>query len=81
MSIDERDVVTTSANSAGSYSAPLVVPDLPVGQYSVVSRCAALSATSTFAVVLETNAFPTTTLAILIFFILIGIAVVRRQFA
>jgi len=78
--VDTKPVGKTTAGADGSYSAPLQVSSLPVGRYRVVAHCGLFIMASDFDVVLATAANPdTSTLLIIIFFVLIGLALFRRR--
>lgn len=79
LEIASREVGTGVADGAGAFTLVADVPSLPVGRYEVVARCGPVLAT-TLDVVLVSQVDPgTTTLIVLVFFILLGLAVVRRQ--
>ena len=68
-----------TATEGGSFFAPLDVPDLAVGRHRVAARCGPVMATN-LDLVLVTRVDPaTTTLAVLVYFVLLALAVVRRQ--
>jgi len=80
LTVDTKPVGKTTAGADGSYSAPLQVSSLPVGRYQVVAHCGLFIMASDFDVVLATAANPdTSTLLIIIFFVLIGLALFRRR--
>jgi len=72
-------VGTTTADTAGAFTTPLSVGSLPVGRYVVVAHCGPVLTTE-LDVVLATEANPdTSTMLIIIFFVLIGLALFRRR--
>jgi len=72
-------VGTTTADTSGAFTTPLNVGSLPVGRYAVVAHCGPVLTTE-LDVVLATEANPdTSTLLIIIFFVLIGLALFRRR--
>ena len=67
------------ADATGRFKASLALPDLPVGRYLVVASCGA-TLSAPLDVVLATTSDPaTSTLCVLLFFVLIGLALLRRQ--
>jgi hypothetical protein len=79
LTVDTIPVGTTTADAGGSFTTPLKVGSLPVGQYLVVAHCG-VELTSDLSVVLATAANPdTSTLLIIIFFLLVGLALFRRR--
>ncbi len=79
LDISSRPVGTAMANQAGTFSAPVSVPDLAVGQYPVVARCGP-TLTTEVGVVLLTRVDPATaTFVVLFFFVLIGLVVIRHH--
>lgn len=80
LTVDKVPVGTTKADSGGSFSTPLNVGSLAVGQYQVVADCGIELMRSDLTVVLGTQANPdTSTLLIIIFFLLVGLALFRRR--
>lgn len=79
LTVDTVSVGATKADASGAFSTPLHVGSLPVGQYRVVAHCG-VELTSDLDVVLGTQADPdTSTLLIIVFFLLVGLAVFRRR--
>jgi hypothetical protein len=77
--IADRRVGSGEANGLGSFSLPVDVPSLVVGRYDVTATCGPVLAT-TLDVVLVSHVDPgTNTLALLVFFVLIALALIRRQ--
>ncbi len=79
LTVDQAIVGATKSGANGSFSTPLNVSTFPVGQYLVVAHCGP-TLTSDLDVVLATEANPdTSTLLIIVFFLLIGLALFRRR--
>lgn len=79
LEIGARPVATGVADPVGAFSITADVPSLPVGRHDVVARCGPVLAT-TLDVVLVSQIDPgTTTLVVLVFFVLLSLAVIRRQ--
>ena len=77
--VDDRAIGSSAAGAGGDFSSALDLPDLRVGRHRLVARCGPVLATS-LDVVLVTRSEPTTTsFALLLFFILLALAVIRRQ--
>ena len=80
LTIGSTQVGATTAASDGSFQAPLHVGDLSVGRYDVQAACGAVL-TASFDVVLASRVDPgtSTTMVIIVFFILIGVIAFRRR--
>lgn len=79
LDIGERRVSAAVADAAGSFSLAADVPSLLVGRYAVTATCGPVLS-STLDIVLVSRVDPgTTTLAILVFFVLLALAIIRRQ--
>ncbi|MDA8380180.1 MAG: hypothetical protein M0020_05040 [Actinomycetota bacterium] len=74
-----RLVGTATADAAGDFDAPVPLSNLAIGQYAVVAHCGP-TLQATVAVVLVSRSNPaTSTLVVLIFFVLLGLGVVWHQ--
>ena len=69
----------TQASSAGRFHAPLSVSLLGVGRYTVVARCGVILAAPLDIVLATQVSAATSTLAVIIFVLLIGALAFRRQ--
>ncbi len=80
LTIGSTQVGETTAGDDGSFQAPLHVGDLSVGRYDVQAECGAIL-TASFDVVLASRVDPgtSTTMVIIVFFILIGVVAFRRR--
>jgi hypothetical protein len=80
LTIGSTQVGTTTADQDGSFHAPLHVGNLSVGRYDVQAACGAVL-TASFDVVLASRVDPgtSTTMVIIVFFILIGVIAFRRR--
>lgn len=77
--VDDQTLLSAVATAGGSFSETLELPGLGVGRHRVVARCGPTLVTS-IDVVLVTRVEPaTTTLALLVFFVLLVLAALRRQ--
>jgi len=81
LSIDGDSVGHTVADAKGKFLASLVLPDLPVGRYTLTAKCGPTLTTDIDIVLASALGPPSGTLALLMFFLLIGFALVRRQIA
>ena len=77
--VDDRAVQSGRADTTGSFSLTLDVPDLDVGRHRVVARCGPAVETVLDIVLVTRVEGGTTSMAVLAFFILVGLAVIRRQ--
>jgi hypothetical protein len=80
LTIGSTQVGETTAGGDGTFHAPLDVKDLSVGRYDVQAACGAIL-TASFDVVLASRVDPgtSTTMVIIVFFILIGVVAFRRR--
>ncbi len=79
LSVEGRDVGTSAADADGAFAVPLAFPEMEVGNYQVEARCGpALTAPIDLAVASLVDP-ATSTLVVLIFFVLLGLAAFRRQ--
>jgi len=81
LSIDGDSVGHTVADAKGKFLASLVLPDLPVGRYTLTAKCGPTLTTDIDIVLASALGPPSGTLALVMFFLLIGFALVRRQIA
>ena len=79
LTVGDRNVGTTAADGAGRFETPLVLPDLPVGHYQVVARCGPVLSTHLDLVLVSRVDPATSTMIVLVFFVLAGLALLRRQ--
>jgi hypothetical protein len=79
LSIGSRSVGHTRASSSGAFHAPLTLGPLAVGRYTVVAHCGPILAAPLDIVLASQVSAATSTLAIIIFALLIGALVFRRQ--
>ena len=79
LSIEGHAVATTTADATGHFQAPFTVPELSIGQHSVSANCGHV-VNAAFDVV-ETSEVDagTTTVLILMLFILLGVGLLRGQ--
>jgi hypothetical protein len=80
LTIGSTQVGKTTAGEDGSFHAPLDVKALSVGRYDVQAACGAVL-TASFDVVLASRVDPgtSTTMVIIVFFVLIGVIAFRRR--
>lgn len=79
--IDGKPAGTTTSNANGEFRSPLDVKDLAVGRYRVKATCDVVLIANLDVVQSSQLAPATGTLAVLIFFVLIGGLILRRQLA
>jgi hypothetical protein len=77
--VDHRTVGQATADEAGDFKAPIVVPNVAVGQYAVTARCGStLAAVAPLNITLLSDANPDGfEFVVLIFFILAGLVLVQ----
>jgi hypothetical protein len=79
LTVRSHPVATATADAAGHFEATFTVPDLVVGEYAVQASCGHV-VDAAFDVVQTTQSDPgTTTMLVLIIFILLGFALLRGQ--
>ncbi|MGH9224179.1 MAG: hypothetical protein ACRD2W_10460 [Acidimicrobiales bacterium] len=79
LEIGAQPIPAGLADANGAVSVGVDVPSLAVGRHDVTARCGPVL-TTFVDVVLSTRVDPgTTTLAVLVFFVLLSLAVIRRQ--
>ena len=77
VSLGGLEVGQTTADPNGTFSVPLTVPNIPVGQYPVVAQCGP-TLTTILGVTLLANADPgSLAFVILIFFVLAGLLLLQ----
>jgi hypothetical protein len=77
LTVDHRNVGQAVANQAGDFSAPIVVPNVAVGQYSVTANCGPTLA-SLLSITLLTDAQPgSVAFVVLILFALAGMILLQ----
>jgi hypothetical protein len=79
LTVGPTTVGETTASTGGTFTAPLQVGTLPVGRYLVLAHCGPVLAASLDVVLASQVGQATATLAIIVFFLLIGLAVFRRR--
>ena len=78
LSVDDHRVGSAFADSQGRFLAPLVLPDLPVGRYTLTAFCGP-TLTTTLDIVLVSRVDPGSSTIVLLFFILLlGVVLLRR---
>lgn len=79
LSVEGTTVGDTTADGDGTFSAPLRLASFPVGRYRVQAVCGRMLAAS-LDVVLASQLNPiTSTLALIVLFLLIGLVIYRRR--
>ncbi len=79
LTIGSTSVGRTRASASGAFHAPLTLGPLGVGRYTVVARCGVILAAPLDIVLASQVSAATSTLAIIIFVLLIGALAFRRQ--
>ncbi|HXX89556.1 MAG TPA: hypothetical protein VEI83_04950, partial [Acidimicrobiales bacterium] len=79
LTVGSKQVGATTAGASGTFAAPLQVGTLPVGRYQVLAHCGPVLAASLDVVLASQVGQDTATLAIIVFFLLIGLAAFRRR--
>lgn len=79
LSVLDREVGVATADGEGRFTAAVDLPDLEVGRYQVVARCDVVLSAGVDVVLASQVDAGTSTLAILLFFLLVGLGAVRRQ--
>jgi hypothetical protein len=79
LTVDSAAVGHTRASGSGAFHAPLTLGPLGVGRYTVVARCGVILAAPLDIVLASRVSAATSTLAIIIFVLLIGALAFRRQ--
>ncbi len=79
LTIGSAAVGHTRASSSGAFHAPLSLGPLSVGRYTVVARCGVILAAPLDIVLASQVSAATSTLAVIIFVLLIGALAFRRQ--
>jgi hypothetical protein len=79
LEIGGRPVASGLAGADGSFSVGADVPSLMVGRYGVTASCGPLLSTTLDVVLVSQVDRGTTTLAVLVFFVLLALAIIRRQ--
>ena len=79
LTIGSASVGHTTATSSGAFHAPLTLGPLSVGRYTVVAHCGPILAAPLDIVLASQVSAATSTLAIIIFALLIGALAFRRQ--
>jgi hypothetical protein len=78
--IGGHKVGSTTSTATGAYRGPLDVSGLPVGSYQVTAECGLLLTSAPLELVLASEVSnDASTLIIIIFFILFGMAILSRQ--
>jgi hypothetical protein len=80
LTIGSQQVGQTTADSEGHFHAPLHLGSLPVGRYDVQAQCGAvLTAALDVVLASKVDDGTSTTLVIIVFFVLIGLVAFRRR--
>ncbi|MDQ6945687.1 MAG: hypothetical protein M3256_05295, partial [Actinomycetota bacterium] len=79
MSIGEAIVGTSVADDRGDFSAPIAIPDLPLGRYDVVAGCGPTLVTPLDLVVATRIDNRNGTLGLFFFFFLLSVMLFRRR--
>jgi hypothetical protein len=75
--VDQRQVGQTTADQAGNFTSPIVVPNVAVGQYAVKASCGPTLA-ALLNITLLTNASPNgLEFVVLLFFVLAGLILLQ----
>lgn len=77
--IDGRRLGTAMSDESGRFSVTLSLPDLRVGRHRLIAVCGPTLETSLDVVLVTLVDRATTSLALLAFFVLLALAVIRRQ--
>jgi hypothetical protein len=82
LEVGGRDVGHATADTSGHFDTPIELPDLPPGRYDVIARCGPVLSAPIDVVLASANR-PGSTLAILVFFVLVGFGlwILRRAVA
>ena len=79
MSINGVSVGHATADGAGHFRTPLQLNQLPVGRYQVDANCGPILVAPLDVVLASQVDQGTSTLAVIVFFILLGLALFRRE--
>jgi len=79
LTIDHNQVARTTTDNQGTFATPIATTSLPVGRYQVLADCGPQLAASFDVVVISHAGQDGSTVVIIIFFILLGLAVFRRS--
>ena len=79
LTVNDAEVGTATADPSGHFSAALSVNQLPVGNYQVLAHCGPVLAAPMVVVLASSVQGDTSTLTIILLFLLIGAALAYRQ--
>jgi len=79
LSIGDNIVGVAVSDGAGAFSAPITVPDVPLGQYQLVADCGPTLSTSIALAVATSADSGTGTLGLFFFFFLLVLMLFRRR--